>query len=438
MVDKHNSRHRSLTQLCADYEYLNNTFSLIDLKDIARFLTPDSNRGPKPWDREPIIKSLLATRLEGFKTVSKLINQMHRNPALRRTLGFKDRISPDTGRTIPNLPSRRTFLRVFKGLQHPKVEKMLEAEFVRLTNKLKYLLPDLGEDVCVDATTIKSYTRRKPVSRGHAPGACPSADGYVGCKNPSACQVFGDSQASLGFKYCSKSPDGKRFVQGYKVVTISCAKYSIVLATIVTTGRASEPRVLKDLYLKAKALHPWFSPKTLIADAAYDALHIYRFLWSEGVEPIINIANTPHGELRDGIYTKEGFPTCMGMVAMQFVRTDPATGFHLYRCQKGGCDRLGKIRGFSTCRDEVWEDPSKNWRLFGRGIRRGSPEWNEKYAMRYSIERLFAWWKDGGELENHCYRGKANIEMHVSLTGLAFQLKRLSIETFGEIENPAR
>ena len=290
----------------------------------------------------------------------------------------------------------------------------------------------------MDATTVKSYTRRKPVSVGHARGKCPSADSYVACKDHEECLVFTDPEASLGFKYCSKSPTGKRFVQGYKAVTLSCARYDIVLDTIVTTGRAPESRVLKPLVLKAKELHPWLSPKTLIADAAYDALHVYRFLWKEGIEPIINIKDTPGGKLRDGIYTKEGIPTCMGKVEMKFVRTDSETGFHLYRCQPGGCDRLGIIKGYSTCRDEVWEDPNRDWRLFGRTIRRASPEWNEKYAMRYSIERLFAWWKDGGELENHCYRGRSNVTTHVLLTCLAFQMKRLSVALFGEIENPAR
>ena len=279
-------------QLCADYNYLNNSLPFINVRDVADFITPNSSRGPKPWDRAPIIKALLITRTESFDTVSKVINQLYRNPALRRAIGFTDTISPDTGRPLPDIPSRRTFLRVFSEMERPEAKKMLESEFVQLTNKLKLLLPDLGEDVCVDATTVKSFTRRKPVSSGHSAGECPSADQYVDCKKPSECKVFSDGEASLGFKYCSKSPDGKRFVQGYKAVTISCAKHAIELATIVTTGRASEARVLKDLFLKAKTLHPWFSPKTLIADAAYDALHVYRFLWEEGVEPVINISDT--------------------------------------------------------------------------------------------------------------------------------------------------
>ncbi len=106
------------------------------------------------------------------------------------------------------------------------------------------------------------------------------------------------------------------------MITISCARRSIVLATITTTGRAPEARVLKDLVLKAKELHPWFSPKTLVVDAAYDALHVYKFLWKEGIEPVINISDTPNSKLRDDIYTREGFPTCMGGIPMEFVRTD--------------------------------------------------------------------------------------------------------------------
>lgn len=438
MADTNIISGRTLTQLCADYDYVFTALSLLDVKDIAEFITPSSSRGPKPWNREPIVTCHIVMRWEGLRNVSKLINQLHRNRSLRQALGFIDSISPQTGRPSPCLPSRRTFLRVFQELQHTKVEQMLESEFVGLTSKLRYLLPGLGEDVCVDATTVKSFTRRKAVSVGHAPGQCPSADEYVDCKNPFECQVFTDPEASLGFKYCSKSPTGKRFVQGYKAITLSCAKHSIVLATIVTTGRAPESRVLKDLVLKAKALHPWLSPKTLIADAAYDALHVYRFLWKQNIEPIINIRDTPGGKLRDGIYTRVGVPTCMGKVEMEFVRTDSKTGFHLYRCQRGGCDRLGRIKGYSTCRDEVWEDPNRDWRLFGRTIRRGGPEWKAKYAMRYSIERMFAWWKDGGELENHCYRGRSNVTTHVLLTSLAFQLKRLSVAKFGQIDNPAR
>ncbi len=103
-----------------------------------------------------MIKALLAARLEGYETQSKLINQLAKNPALRDACGFG---------SAP--PSRRTFGRVFKQLAEQDTTAMLEKVFDDVVNPLRALLPDLGVDVSVDATTVQSFTRRKPVSRGH-------------------------------------------------------------------------------------------------------------------------------------------------------------------------------------------------------------------------------------------------------------------------------
>ena len=430
MVRNEHTGERKPTQEAADCAYLRTMLSLVDVDDIAEKIAPErgktSGRGRKALDREPIVKALLAGRIEGYETQSKLINQLAKNPALRDACGF--------GYT---LPSRRTFGRVFKQLAQPETTAMLESKFDAIVNRVKALLPDLGVDVSVDATTVQSFTRRKPLSRGHARGQCPSAGKYVGCSRPGKCLVFTDPEASLGFKHCSKSPDGKRWVQGYKTVTLSCARYDVALATITVTGRSPETLVLKDLFHKAKSKFKWFAPDTLIADAAYDAEYNYAFLLNEGVEPVINISDTPGGKLRDGIYTKDGIPTCMGQVPMEFVYTDPETGMRLYRCRQGGCERLGRIKGWSTCKDTFWEDPRENPRLFGMKLRRGSPEFWEKYGLRGGIERVFAWWKDACNLERHRYRGLANVSLHTLLTALAYEMKRLSVELYGKIKNPA-
>lgn len=60
------------------------------------------------------------------------------------------------------------------------------------------------------------------------------------------CLVFTALEASIGFKYCSKSPDGKRYVQGYKIVTLFCARYDVELVTITVSGRSIETRAIKD------------------------------------------------------------------------------------------------------------------------------------------------------------------------------------------------
>ena len=43
----------------------------------------------------------------------------------------------------------------------------------------------------------------------------------------------------------------------------------------------------------------------------------------------------PRG-LYEGIYTEKGVPTCIGMVEMEYVRSDPQKG-HLYRCRREAC-----------------------------------------------------------------------------------------------------
>ena len=79
--------------------------------------------------------------------------------------------------------------------------------------------------------------------------------------------------------------------------------------------------------------------------------------------PLVQITTTAGGTtqsakqgLVDGVYTKDGTPTCLGQVPMEYVRSDPQKG-HLYRCRTGGCHLLGSRGGVLYCDDEVWEDP---------------------------------------------------------------------------------
>ena len=75
-----------------------------------------------------------------------------------------------------------------------------------------------------------------------------------------------------------------------------------------------------------------------------------EFLHRRGITPMIHIRRLPNNALFDGIYTVEGAPTCMGGKPMEYVRTDPRTGHHLYRCPAGGCDRKSKIKGIQHLR----------------------------------------------------------------------------------------
>ena len=137
------------------------------------------------------------------------------------------------------------------------------------------------------------------------------------------------------------------------------------------------------------------------------------FLRGKDALPIIHIRRKPgpRGALFEGIYTEKGVPTCLGQIPMEFVRSDPDRG-HLYRCNPKGCRLAGSMRGgIRHCDTEVWEDPTRNVRLFG-AIRRDGPEWKALYAKRQAIERVFKSMKESRRLERHCVRGLRQITLH--------------------------
>ena len=109
---------------------------------------------------------------------------------------------------------------------------------------------------------------------------------------------------------------------------------------------------------------------------------------------------------------------------MEFVRSDPERG-HLYRCNPKGCRLTGSLSGgIRHCDTEVWEDPTRNVRLFG-AIRRDGPEWKALYAKRQAIERVFKSMKESRRLERHCVRGLRQITLHAMMSVLAFQATAL-------------
>ena len=149
------------------------------------------------------------------------------------------------------------------------------------------------------------------------------------------------------------------------------ANYGLPLAQITTTAKRNDSPWLPAVMDKARAALPWLQPTAAIADRGYDAASNHHYLDRQGVLPVILIRQTAKRGLVDGIYQKDGTPTCLGKVSMEYVRTDPVKG-RLYRCRTGGCHLLGSRGGVKYCDDEVWEDPRGNIRLFGV-LRRDSP-----------------------------------------------------------------
>ena len=119
---------------------------------------------------------------------------------------------------------------------------------------------------------------------------------------------------------------------------------------------------------------------------------------------------------------------------MEYVRTNPETGAHLFRCQAGGCPlRTGGSKAITHCDSEVWERPETNLRVLGP-LPRFTAAWKRLYSHRMSIERIFRSLKHSRGLEGHCVMGMRKIRLHATLSALTYQATVLARLKAGDAE----
>ena len=161
--------------------------------------------------------------------------------------------------------------------------------------------------------------------------------------------------------------NGEEFGFGYRMRLVSDATHGVPLAFTITPANGSETTELPVVLRKTLAAYPWIEPASLLADRGYDSQANHRFLAEQDITPVIHIRKpTAADGLRDGIYTAEGKPTCLGGREMEYVRTDPETGHHLFRCPAGGCRlKTQGTRAVTHCDAETWERPEDNLRASG-------------------------------------------------------------------------
>ena len=374
----------------ADLDDLRRLLDQIDLDPLVEVLTGPFRVGRPVLPRRPIVRAYLASYELGIPNTSALVRRLNNDPALRSACGFTD-----------YLPELSTFSRTFQtiAVQYPE---LIEQCCSQLTDQLAELLPDFGKEVAVDSTTITAYAN--PL-RGK------------------------DPDASWTKKHSARTESGDEWAYGYKAHVIADANYDLPISMTVTTASQNDSPMFKPLLEKAESEHDWFEigpDSVVIADRGYDSRPNNEYVHGKEAAPVIHKRKPRGGKLHDGIYTTDGVPTCLGKQEMEFVRTDPQTGHHLYRCPAGGCDRKNQRLPYTTCDDESWEDPEQDIRLFGGKIRRASWNWTRKYAKRLGIERIFSRWKYPGRLEQHCYMKLGKVRLHCLLQMLVSLAQALS------------
>ena len=243
----------------------------------------------------------------------------------RFTVGFIERLrsSPRLQQIcgLSGIPSESTFSRFFAMLSDSANMDSLIAEMV---SKLKARLPDLGNDVAIDSTDIEAYA-----NPNHQPVTDPDAE--WGRRTTKAKSSKGAKKTEPFF--------------GYKLHSICDAVHGAPLAHVLLPANRNDSPLLPGLVRKAQAMYPWLKPKHLLADRGYDSQANHVFLVQRGIIPIIHIRKpTADDGLYDGLYNKKGAPVCDGETPMDFLGTDPKSGWHLFRCPPEGCKLKARSR----------------------------------------------------------------------------------------------
>ena len=372
-------------QKTSRFDELETTLSQLNDRPLLTRLAAYRRTGRPGYPLRSLWRAYVCSYLLDHKYTNVLVRELEDNPEFREFCGFAG-----------GPPHRTTVLRFFHRLAHHA--DLVEAAFVNLTERIRELLPDLGRVVAIDSTVVRSHS------------------------NPNRPHIS-DPEASWTAKTSARYKDGREWYWGYKLHMLADVNYGLPLAHLTTTAKRPDSPVLPEVYAHAEKLYKWLKPDAAIADRGYDAQSNHHYLYQKGITPVIHIRKSPQAKLYDGIYTKDGVPTCIGQVPMRYVRSDPQKG-HLYRCV--GCPLAKSTRGgIRHCDTEVWEDPSQNIRLFGAGIRRNSPEWNALYSKRQGIERVFKSMKQSRRLEKHGFRGLRKITLHALMSVLAYQATAL-------------
>ena len=277
--------------------------------------------------------------------------------------------------------------------------ELIEDAMPNMVNRLRERRPDVGRIVNIDSTDIEAYANpnRNPII---------DEDARWGVRTP---------------KNRYKAREVEPFF-GYKLHFLSDAVHDVPLSYVLLPANKNDSPQLPQVVRKAQQTYDWLEPEFLVADRGYDALSNHEFLVNRSITPIIHIRKPAHTKLHHGIYETMGSPICLGGMTMTYVRTDPVTQRHLYRCPTEGCTKFQKGAGksiFARCEDSHLEDPQANLRVIGV-VPRASQLWRDLYRKRQGIERFFGSAKRSRLLDKHQYVTLRKIRAHVALSILSY------------------
>lgn len=381
---------------------LDEVFNCIPYQKLIKAMLDQKTKLISPLGRpgyslEVMLKAYLAGYVLGVKSTNDLIRRLQENPVLALVCGFD---------LTKSLPHRTTFNRFFNKLS--EYQTLVNECLNETASRLHEIIPDFGEIVAIDTTPIHSHSHPN--------------------KNP-----ISDPEA--GFVYKGGTQGKYKWGFGYYFHLVIDANLELPIEGKLNFWNEREKPTALPLLKKAHDELQWFSPKTVLADAGYDAYHVYEDIVKElDAEPIINLA-TKKAPLVSGSAQR---PICPG--GLPLVHRRKVRGQNEWGCPA----KLGKAKCPlpEKCPLKVaLIHPEHDYRRFGYHIPRTHPEWQELYNKRSAVERVFSRLKDKRRLDSHCFRGFQKINLHCILSILVMQamaLVRIEAGQLNEIRACAR
>ena len=375
---------RTTPRAGGSYSFVRTIFEQVDdRKLVAALESPYTTGRPPSYPVRALLRAFLTKYVLSIQFNLDLVERLQTDRNLRQACGFDHQA-----------PSSPTLSRFFKRLlaHQDLVEKCVSD----VTSRMRRYLPNLGQTVAIDGTDVESWAHP---DRG------------------------ADQDARWGVRHCIR-PSGKEVMEtyfGFKLHALVCADSGVPLSFILTPANVNDGTMFVSVVDKAMGELPWLEPKYILGDRGYDYRKNYPAAVDRGITPVINIRNSkPKGSSM--VYEPvAGAPVCLGGKAMKYVRTDPETGHHLFRCPAKGCKLKAEgTKAIKHCDDQVWENPADNLRIVGI-IARQSKEWDRQYDKRQSVERWFNSAKHSRLLDTHRQLSMARVRLHATLSVLAWQ-----------------
>lgn len=379
-------------------------FSQFNLQSLSEPFIKTSIRGPRGFSPTPIIRALIAMKIEGIPTRKALRDRLETDLQFRYACGFK----LDEG-----IPSQATLCRYEKKLSQ---NNSLENFFNQLVQNLQDMGMIDGTNIAIDATNLNSYEKPRPKKQ-------------LDSNNPKSPNwgVKLDQQrnkkAWFGWKLHLATDGVSELPVSFAISGANCSDSSYALP------------VIKKYYENCKD-NNFKKPEFYIMDAAYDAVETYREVREDfNAQAIIPINQRKATEPPPGYSDFNGTPSCSGGYPMVYWGHDN-------KCNKFRCPHiLGKVNciyGSAWCSNSNYgavmkTRPFKDPRYVSLP-HRGSKRWKEIYNLRGSVERCFSRLKENLSLDNIRAHGYEGAKTHVLLSMIGLIGAKMAVETLNRIE----